>query len=62
MSRTYHPASQLPTPGIPLVVELADGTRLNAIRPSHVSSYDQDPDYRDPQGQRISGVVKWAIR
>lgn len=61
--RVWHPASNLPTPGIPLVVRLDDGTEVDAIRPYYVASYSADPDYRTySTGNRLKNVREWSIK
>lgn len=60
--RNWYKAYQFPTPGIPLLVRLKDGTERKAIRPSYVATYKADPNYRDPEtNEHIPDVVEWAI-
>ncbi|MGH1461271.1 MAG: hypothetical protein ACRBB6_04465 [Neptuniibacter sp.] len=60
--RQWHGVHEFPSPGIPLLVQLDDGTERKAIRPDYVATYKSDPNYRDPDtDEHIRGVVKWAI-
>ena len=52
-------SSHLPSPGIPLVCTLDDGSEVDAIRPGHVSDRSGDPGYYTAQGDPLSGVEYW---
>jgi hypothetical protein len=59
----FHSVSYLPTPGIPLLVKLDDGSIVDAIRPSYITDRRQsDLGYRTPNGDVLSNVVEWAIK
>ena len=62
--RKFHPATTLPTPGVPLIIELADGQQIEGIRPNHVLNRDCDPDWRDMKGNRLNQkeIKQWAIK
>ncbi|MBP0047685.1 hypothetical protein H9C73_02965 [Marinobacterium sp. AK62] len=62
--RTFHPATTLPTPGVPLIIELASGETIEGTRPNHVLNRNSDPDWRDMKGNRLTAeeIVRWAIK
>ena len=63
MTRLFHPASQLPTPGIPLIMRLDTGEEVQGIRPKYIGSYsDDDKGYVDTKGKPILNVTEWAIK
>lgn len=64
MERTwfyFNKSGQLPTPGVPCMVRFEDGTEQWAIRPNYISSYKDDPNFRNRHGEYLSGVIAWAI-
>lgn len=59
----FHPADRLPTPGIPLLVRLDDGSVIEAIRPSYIADRRQsDLGYRTTDGGVLLNVTQWAIK
>jgi len=52
----WNDANDLPTPEIPLLVELSSKEEYKAIRPAHV---DGDLGYVDDHGIPLYTVVKW---
>ena len=62
MTRLFHPASKLPTPGIPLIMRLDNGEEIKGVRPKYISSYnDDDKGYVDNKGHAVLNVTEWAI-
>lgn len=59
--RIWFPVSKFPTPGVHLLVRLADGSTCEAVRPSYVASYKSDPNYQDLNGNQLVGVIEWSI-
>ena len=59
--RKWHDVSVFPTPGVFLLVQLANGTETVAVRPDYVRTYNSDPQYKTPEGDVLTGVRKWAI-
>lgn len=58
--REWHVATQLPPPGVKLLVETMDGEMEMAIRHSHIPTRDQDLGYRSyPTGNAVE-VKRWA--
>lgn len=62
--REFHPATTLPTPGVPLILIMADGRTIEGTRPNHVLNRDCDPDWRDMKGNRLNPeeITRWAIK
>ncbi len=59
----FHPASRLPTPGIPLLVRLDDGSVIDAIRPGYIADRQRlDLGYRTMEGGVLLNVTEWAIK
>ena len=59
----FHPVNRLPTPGIPLLVRLDDGSVIEAIRPSYIVDRRQsDLGYRSMEGGVLLNVTEWAIK
>lgn len=59
--RLWHPPNKFPTPGVQVLVRLTDGSIAKACRPSYVSSYKSDPNFRDTQDNHILGVEAWCL-
>lgn len=59
-TRLWHLAHKFPTPGMPLLLELEDGSRVQGIRPSYVTSYNVDANYQDTQGNHLQNVKRWS--
>jgi len=58
----WNTAAHLPTPNIPLIIKLSDGTQVSGIRPKYVSSREQgDLGYRDMDGNVLMNVIEWTI-
>jgi len=55
----WNDANHLPTPGIPLLVELGSKEECKAIRPAHVANRDGDLGYVDEFGIPLYTVTKW---
>lgn len=61
--RKWHPARNLPTPGMKLRVRKSTGEVVDGIRPSYISSYDApDLGYETLDGEKINDPVEWAIK
>lgn len=58
--RLWHQAHNFPTPGMPLLLELEDGSRVRGVRPSYVSSYGVDANYRDEHDNHLANVKRWS--
>ena len=58
----WNPATNLPSPGCPLVCLLYDDEEVEAIRPQHVRDRDGDPGYIGSDGMRLVGVVSWRYK
>jgi hypothetical protein len=62
MHRVWFSSRIFPTPGIPVLVRLDDGTELKAIRSDYVKSYKDDPKFTNiTTGETIKNVDQWAI-
>jgi len=55
----WNDANHLPTPEIPLLVELSSKEECKAIRPAHVVDRDGDLGYVDEFGIPLYTVTKW---
>jgi hypothetical protein len=56
----WNPVDILPTPNIPLIVELANGNVENATRPHYIKSrLTDDLGYVDNYGISLYTVIKW---
>lgn len=61
--RIYHPATTLPTPGVPLKIKLDTGEVIDGVRPLYISSRsDDDLGYETLEGEKILRPCAWAIR
>lgn len=61
--RIYHPATTLPTPGVPLKIKLSTGEVIDGVRPRYISSRsDNDLGYETHGGEKILNPREWAIR
>lgn len=54
----WNTATNLPSPGIPLIVQLDDGSEVSAIRPEHVASRHGDLGYV-ANGESVKNVKWW---
>lgn len=61
LKRTWHDVSKFPSPGVFLWVRLENGEETVAVRPDYVRSYNDDPQYKTPEGEPIKGVKQWSI-
>ena len=58
-----NPVEHLPTPNIPLILKLSDGTEVEGMRPKYVVSRQEgDLGYRDVDGKTLMNVISWSIR
>lgn len=58
----WNTAAHLPTPNVPLIIMLSDGTVVKGIRPAYISSREEgDLGYRDLEDNVLLEVVKWTI-
>ncbi|SIQ14594.1 hypothetical protein [Marinobacterium stanieri] len=62
--REFHPATDLPERGQHLLIELADGSVIDGIRPLVDASHRTNPDWRDMKGNRLDAkeITRWAIK
>lgn len=60
-TRKWNDVYTFPVPGVFLLVRLANGTEVVGIRPEYVRTYNDDPQYKTPEGEPINGVQKWSI-
>lgn len=59
----WNTAAHLPTPNIPLIIKLSDGTEVIGTRPAYVVSRQEgDLGYRDVDGKTLMNVLSWSIR
>jgi len=61
LTRVWHDVHTFPSPGIFVLARLLNGTEVIAIRPDYVRSYNDDPQYKTPEGEPITGVTKWSV-
>jgi len=61
LTRVWHDVHTFPSPGIFVLARLLNGTEVVAIRPDYVRSYNDDPQYKTPEGEPIKGVTKWSV-
>jgi hypothetical protein len=58
----WNSAAHLPTPNMPLILQLSDGTEVRGKRPKYVADREAgDLGYCDADGKTILNVVKWQI-
>ena len=59
----WNKALYLPSPGIPLLLKLEDGSVIEGVRPLHiVSRKEGDLGYRDSSDMPVLNVIQWSIR
>lgn len=62
MKRLWHRSQKLPSPGVPLLMRLSDGTLIEGTRPRYIANYkEKDLGYRDSHDNRVD-PEEWSIR
>ena len=61
LKRVWHDVHTFPSPGVFVLARLDSGAEVVAVRPDYVRSYNDDPQYKTPEGEPIQGVKKWSV-
>ena len=61
LKRVWHDVRTFPSPGVFVLARLNNGLEVVAVRPDYVRSYNDDPQYKTPEGEPIKGVTKWSV-